>query len=100
MAETALQIGANTLLPLRQISTTRVSIAVHGESAFSTQQLVNRYTGSFAFNVPKRLVQSAQCVIQNRPVTPIRTGVGGLPQVLNVIHIAPATERIQILVYR
>jgi hypothetical protein len=73
-------------------------VAVHRKAAFPAEQLVNGHSGPFAFDIPKRLIQSAQRVIQDRPVSPVRTGVRRLPKVVDVVRVAAAAEGIQILV--
>ncbi len=50
-----------------------VGVAVTGncEAYFSTQQLIDGHPGAFAFDVPKRLVQPAEGVVQYGAIAPV-----------------------------
>src|SRR5437764_13211166 len=75
-----------------------MGIAIHREAGLAAEQSVNRHGRPLAFDVPERLVQSTQGIIQHGAVSPIRTGVSSLPKILDVIGVSSATERVEILV--
>src|SRR5690606_31942564 len=76
-----------------------VGVAVDSEPALSAQQLVDRYTQQLALDVPESLIQAAQCVVEHRAVSPVRTYISGLPDVFNVVDVFAAAEIVEILVH-
>ncbi len=70
--------------------------AVPGRSA---QQLVDGSAQRLAFDVPEGLVQAAETIVQHGPITPVGTGVGVLPHVLDAVDVPAFCERVQVLVY-
>lgn len=81
---------------LADVAARGVGIAVHGEARLAAEQLINGHSGAFAFDVPERLIESAEGVVENGTVAPVRAGVGGLPDVLDVVGVAPAAERVEV----
>src|SRR5690606_32642502 len=75
-----------------------VGVAIDGKPALSSQQLVYRYTQQLAFDIPQGLIQAAQRVIQHRSVAPVRTYIGGLPDIFDVVHVFAAAKIIQVFV--
>src|ERR1051325_636249 len=72
-------------------------IAIDGEAAFPSQELINRKTGALTLDIPERHIDAAQGIVQHWSVAPVRTRVSCLPNVLNIIRIAAATKRVKIL---
>src|SRR5215470_7765622 len=100
MAEPALHIPADALFQRSQVSAAGMSVAVHRETALAPKQLVHGHARAFAFDVPESLIQTAQGVIQNWPVSPVRARVSHLPQVLDIVRLSAATEGVKILFHR
>src|SRR5690606_17737993 len=71
---------------------------IDGKPALSSQQLVYRYTQQLAFDIPQCLIQTAQRVIQHRSVAPVRTYIGGLPDIFDVVYVFAAAKIIQVFV--
>src|SRR5690606_4863875 len=78
--------------------TTGMRIGVDCESAFTAQQLINRYPQQFTLDVPQGLIQSAQCVVQHRAVTPVGTYIGGLPDVFDIMNVLAPAKVVEILI--
>src|ERR1051326_1459237 len=49
----------------------RMRISIRGLTALSADQLIHRHSSLTAFDVPKCLIDAADCVIQDRTVLPI-----------------------------
>ena len=53
----------------------------------AAEELVDRHVRALAFNVPQRLIDTAQRVVQDRSVAPIRADESRLVDVLNVVRL-------------
>ena len=71
MAEAALEVLPDAVFQGRQVFATGMSVAIHRKAAFAAEQLVHRHAGALALDVPERLIESAQGVVQHRPVAPV-----------------------------
>src|SRR5579859_3074337 len=74
-----------------------VCIGVGGLPALSTGKLIHRHACLAAFDVPKRLIDPAEGVVQYRAIFPIRAVIAGLPDVLDPVRRLVQKERLQIL---
>ena len=79
------------VLELFEVASARVRVAVDGEAALAAQKLINRKTRPLAFNIPERHIDAAQGIVEHRPVPPIRTRIGGLPKVFDIVRVPAAT---------
>src|SRR5690606_5810225 len=52
----------------------------------------------FTLDVPQGLIQSAQCVVQHRAVTPVGTYIGGLPDVFDIMNVLAPAKVVEILI--
>src|ERR1700693_1736999 len=68
--------------------------------AFTTQQFVDRHTRLTAFDIPQCLIYSADGVVQNRAIAPVRRVIHRLPATLDCIIWPAEQEWPQIPVHR
>src|SRR5262249_38123723 len=81
---------------LRIVFALRVRIAIGGFAALASQQLVDGETGLAAFDVPQRLVDTTDGVVQDRTVAPVGRVVAGLPGVVDAVRGFACQEGLQI----
>src|SRR5947209_14032122 len=67
--------------------------------AFPAQQFVDRHTCLAAFDIPECLIYSADGIVQNRAVAPVRRVVHRFPEVFDRIRRSAKHERLEIAVY-
>jgi hypothetical protein len=75
-----------------------VSVNHSRTTALAAQQLVDRHAGLASFDVPKRLIDTADGIIEDRTIAPVRGVVHGLPQVFNAIGWFAQEEGLQIAI--
>src|ERR1700722_4288794 len=69
-----------------------MGIAVDGETGLAAEQLIDGHIGAFAFDVPKGLVEPAECVVEDGSVAPVRADKKGLPEVFDVVYVFADAE--------
>src|ERR1700722_16056276 len=69
-----------------------MGIAVDGETGLAAEQLIDGHIGAFAFDVPKGLVEPAECVVEDGPVAPVGADEEGLPEVFYVVYFFADAE--------
>ena len=84
---------------LRDVRTVDAYIKVRRLTAFAAQELVDGHSRLPPFDVPQGLVDSANRVVEHRPVSPIGTVVHGLPQVLDPVRRPPDQKRTEVLLH-
>ena len=77
-----------------------VRVAIDGLAALAAEQLIDRHAGLAALDVPQRLVDAADGVVQHRAVAPVGAVVAGLPDVVDAVGGLADQERLQILLDR
>ena len=100
VAKALFDVFSNAVLQLLVVAAARVRVAIHGEAAFPADELIHRHVRALAFDVPKRHVEAAERVVQYRTIAPVGTRVGILPEVLDVIYVPAARERVEIFLDR
>src|SRR6266446_738250 len=87
--ETALHRSAYTLDDaIEGCRFARVIVNRNSDPAPTTEQLVNRHVGSFAFQIPERHINAAERQIHGCVVSPERTHIAALPNVFDLVRIA------------
>ena len=97
MAEAAFHELARIVDDFRNLAAVGVRVAINSLAALSAQHLVHRHAGLAALDVPERLVDAADGVVQHRPVAPVRAVVAGLPGVFDAVRRLADEKRLQIL---
>ena len=69
-------------------------------AAFAADQLVDGHVGLPALDVPERLVDAADGVVQRRAVAPVGAVVARLPDVLDAVHRLADEERLEVALDR
>ena len=85
MAEALFHIAFRAVDDLLKLGTVSVSISVGGLAAFAAGELIDRHASLAAFDIPQRLIDPADGIVQHGAVLPIRAVVAGLPDVLDAI---------------
>src|SRR5439155_14925928 len=75
----------------------RVEVAVRAVTDLAAEQLIERHARAFAFDVPQSDVDAAHRVEENRTVAPVRADIARLPDVLDLIDVAPDQKRPEVL---
>ena len=78
----------------------RVYVDRRGFACSATQQVVDRHVRHLALDVPQRLVNSRQRIVQYRTVAPVGGDVCTLPDVFDICHVASHQERREIVIHR
>jgi hypothetical protein len=100
MPEALLHPPPRALLDLGEARAAGVVVAVRSVTHLAAEQLIERHPGTLALDIPERDVDPAHGVEQHRTVAPVRAHVGRLPDVLDLVDVAPDQERLQVLVER
>jgi len=98
VAEALLQEAARVLLHLGERGTRSVDVDRHCLAALAAEQLVERHPSPLGLDVPQRLVDATEGVVQHRPAPPVAAQVARLPDVLDAVNVAPEHKGAQILV--
>jgi hypothetical protein len=69
-------------------------------AALAAHELVDGHAGAFALDVPQRLVDAGQRVVEHRATAPVGADVGRLIDILDVVRAAAEEERLEILLDR
>lgn len=77
-----------------------MGVAVHSEAAFATEELIDRHASAFAFDVPERLVEAAEGIIEHGAVAPVGTDVSSLPDILDIVGIFAYAKVVEVFVDR
>lgn len=99
MAVSLGQPGAHIVLEGVHLPRARVRVEWSGGAHLASQQLVNRYTGALAQDVPQRAVYTAERVVQRHATAEVGLHVGRLPDVFDVVHVPPDNKRLHVLLY-
>src|SRR5437588_1547275 len=86
VAEAALHELARIVEDFGDFGAFGVRVAIHGLPAFPSQHFVDRHAGLAPLDIPQRLIDTTDCVIQHRPVAPVGTVVTCLPRVFDAIR--------------
>ena len=62
-----------------------VRVAIGGFAALAAQKLVDRHARLASFDIPERLIDAADGVVQHRAIAPVGAVVAGLPDVFDAI---------------
>ena len=91
----------------RACSSTSCEVAARGVgvqrrrlAALAAEQLVDGHARPLALDVPQRLVDAGQRVVQHRPAAPVGADVGRLIDVFDVVRVAADQERLEVLLDR
>jgi hypothetical protein len=79
-----------------ELRATGVRVGIGGFAALAAGQLVDGDAGLAALDVPQRLVDAADGIVQYRAVFPVRAVVAGLPDVFDAIGGFADEERLEI----
>src|SRR5260221_7747850 len=60
-------------------------VAVHRFPILSTSQLINRHASLASLDIPQRLIDTADGVIQYRTISPVGAVIHGLPKIVDPI---------------
>jgi hypothetical protein len=74
-----------------------VGVEGHRVAALAPEELMYRHPCPLAFYIPQRHVRAGQGVVQDRAAAPVRTHVGRLVDILDIVRVAADEERLQIL---
>ena len=85
---------------LRVVGAAGMAVAVGRFANLAAEQLVDRHVRLPALDVPQRLVDAADRVVQHAAVAPVRAVVHRLPSIVDAIGRLADQERLQILVDR
>ena len=96
VAEALRDIALRAVDDFREFGAVGVAVGVDGFAALAAGQLIDRHAGLAAFDVPQRLIDAADGVVQDRAVFPVRAVVAGLPDVLDAVGGLAEEERLQI----
>ncbi len=88
------------LFDLGEAGAAGVVVAIRAVPHFAAEQLIERHPGALALDVPQRDVDAAHRVEEHRTVAPVRAHVARLPDVLDLVDVAPDEERLQVLLDR
>ena len=77
-----------------------VGVGVGGFPAFSSGELIDRHAGLAALDVPERLVDAADGVVENGAVFPVRAVVAGLPDVFDAVGGFPQQKGLEVFLDR
>ena len=69
-------------------------------AALAAQELVNRHPRPLAFDIPERLINTGDGIIEHRPIAPIAIDHRHLPDLLNPIDIATNEEGLEMALDR
>ncbi len=92
--------GSDAVLNLPVLGAAGVDVDGRRVPRLPSPQVVYRHAGHLALDVPQRLVDAAQRVVQHGTVAPVRRHIAGLPDVLDVPGVLPDGERPQVVVHR
>ena len=67
---------------------------------FAAEELIDRHPGQLSLDIPQRHIDPGQRVVQHRSAPPVGREVGGLEDVLDIVHIAADHERFEVLLDR
>src|SRR5919202_2093611 len=82
---------------LGEVAPVRMRVQRRRFAALAAHELIDGHAGPFALDVPQRLVDAGQRVVQHRTAAPVGADVGGLIHILDVVHAAAEEERPEIL---
>jgi hypothetical protein len=77
-----------------------VCIRVGSLAALAARKLIHGHAGLAALDVPQRLVDAADGVVQDRPVFPVRAVVARLPDVFDAVSGLAQQEGLEVLLDR
>src|SRR5262245_20457728 len=77
-----------------------MAISIGGFPAFASEQLVNGHPRLPSLDVPKRLVDAANGVVQHRAIAPVRAVVARLPDIVDAIGGLAHEEGLEVSVNR
>ncbi len=75
VVEALLDEAVDLVFDSDQVGARGVDVYASGFTGLATQQIINRHVGHLAFNVPERLIDTAESVVQNRAIAPVRGDV-------------------------
>ena len=87
--------------PIRDVCGRRavgVHVDVGALAGLPAEQVVDRHPGPLALDVPQRLVDAGDRVVEDRPVSPVSVDHRHLPDLLDPRHVAPDQERLEVSV--
>ncbi len=79
------------------VPSARVGIRVSGLPTLSPQQLVKGHPRTFALDVPQRLVDAGDGVVEHGAVPPIAVDHRHLPRLLDPVDVTADQERVEVL---
>src|SRR5262245_19553891 len=73
-----------------------MAVTVNGFAAFTPQQLIDRHARLSSLDVPERLIDATDGVVQYRTVLPVRAEVRRLPDVFDAVRGFPEQKGFQV----
>src|SRR5439155_24046306 len=89
VAESVLHRRACARLHFLEAAPARMKVTVGAVADLAAQELIQRHPRPLAPDVPDREVDAAHRVEQDGAVTPVGAHVAGLPDVFDLVHVAP-----------
>ena len=90
--------GADAVLDLTALAAVGVDVDRCGVPRLPAPQVVHGHSGQLALDVPQRLVDAAERVVEDGAVAPVRRDVAGLPDVLDVAGVPTDHEGSEVVV--
>ena len=85
------------VLHFLEVAPAGVVVAIGAVADLAAEQLVDRHVGALALDVPQRDVHAAHRVEQHAAVSPVRADVGRLPDIFDLVDVAPDEKRLEVL---
>ena len=67
-----------------------------GFARFAAQQIADGHAGALAFDIPKRLVDAGDGVVEHGTIAPVTVHHRHIPNLFNAVDIAPEQEGFQV----
>src|SRR5205814_6668891 len=100
VAEALRHAAPRAVLERGEVGAAGVVVTVGAAPHLAAEQLIEGHPGALALDVPQRDVHAAHRVEQRRTVTPVGADVARLPDVLDLVDVAPDQKRLEVLLDR